>query len=301
MRIVAIMVVRGEVDLLETNLRYHVKHGFDQVVVAIHLLPNDRLAPDEVRRLERLRNALRPAVELVSWRSAGFDQRQIQQTLIDDHISPKPTTDDVIFPLDVDEFVWARSGIRTMVEGAPRRASAGQFGTYAALLHLNMLHDIRAARPYPHALDSSWGYYPRMERSWEMPSSLYKSFVTWHEGIEVFQGGHFFPSMPGWPETVEPDVARIYHYSQRGTPTELLEKWRALSAPRLSDPPSPLPPWWEKYDLLAERVRRYENDPELLEREWFHTPRTFWGTELPASSLIYSKEMRELLLRVQGS
>jgi hypothetical protein len=299
MRPVGLLVVRDDFELLEVNLRYHVQLGFERFVIAVHALPEKPIASDQMDRLQDLRRDLAPVVSIGFVESMSFEQRSIQQKLLDAHSKGDDSKESVLIPLDVDEFLWCRDGLREFLASVPVEPSLG--GVYAAVLHFNMLHDVPAQRPYSNALDSIWGYFPQVEREWEMQSSLYKSIVSWHEGIEIFQGGHFFTSVANWPRIVDRAQAVLFHYTQRGTPSQLLDKWRALASPRLQAPPDIRPPWWEKYEVLAARLDRYEKNTLALEHDWFRSPKSFWGTEIPADKIVCTTAMRDLLLPLRSS
>lgn len=278
MKVAAIMIARDEGELLRLNIEYHTAVGFDHFFIMNHCSEDDT-----AQLLSLFANDL---VTVVNEPSPEFHQLEYQMRLINDAL--RHNTYDWIFPLDVDEFIHTTSPLKQMLVDLERRGI-----TYACLHLFNMLHNVRLRQPYIHPLESEYGYYPWKEREWEQPSSFYKSFCKPHPHLRVFPGGHFFPSLPFPPYNIPTDSGKLFHYSMRGDPERLIRKWKHLSSSRLQQSTPQPNVWWEAYYLMDERLKYYEDRPDDLLRDWFESPRTFWGTVIEPNKIIQDTKIRD--------
>jgi hypothetical protein len=282
--ITSIIVAHNEIKLLEENIKYHLDIGFDRFLVMLHR--------ETKSNIDYLLSVFHDhPIQFFFHDEDNFKQKDCQQRLLN-YIQTESRQDQWVFPLDADEFIWLDKELRQYL-----KALAHQGINYAAIKHFNMLHDLDNGTYYDDPLESIYGYFPYIERSWEMPSSLYKSFTKIHDRMDVFQGGHFFLSQTDWPPVLPATEIKMFHYSNKGTPESLLEKWRALSESRLNQELAVQPVWWEKYEIMAARVKKYEFNRELLIKDWFQVPRTFWGTVISENQIIKDERMRVALNR----
>lgn len=70
---------------------------------------------------------------------------------------------------------------------------------------------------------------------------LLQSFCRKHPGMVVFQGGHFFPSLPEWPAALPTEAGRIFHYTNKGSPRRSLRSGATCRRrPRAPGDPRPV-------------------------------------------------------------
>lgn len=284
--ITGLLVVRDEDHLLVQSLQYHFDLGFDRFLVLLHRPSSDLPAHLREQFGERVRVFLNHSPE--------FQQRECQQRLINELLHEN--VDEWVFPLDADEFIWLDQPLRALL--AFMESLKLQQG---CIRLFDMLHVLDNRTWHADPLNATLGFFPFKERSWEQPSSFYKSFCRKHSGMEVFQGGHFFPSLAKWPQELPVERAKIFHYTNKGSPAALLKKWMHLSESRLGQHPVDKPTWWEKYEVMHERVRRYESNLDLLVEEWFRAPKTFWGTVIPSELVVRDERMRDRLKVLGGA
>lgn len=288
MSVVAIMVVRDEEGLLERNLKYHLNLGFDLIAVLDHC-SND-LTPDI---LTGFHNELR--ILALREENPTFDHGRWANELL--KVVLTRFQPDWIFPLDADEFLGIPNSIQDFVEELEARriwyGSIGWINAAPLWIENEQLND---------ALDTQHFYVPWPERTWQEPGHFRKSFCRYHNNVEIVVGGHyfrrennpqFFSRAGQTPVRISLPEARIYHYENRASPAELLEKWRKLAYYENDTTSSRDSPWTERIALIREYVKRYQEDIGTIEKRWFRECRTLWGTVVPLEQIRRDSKMYE--------
>lgn len=278
----AITVARDEAELLEHNIRYHAKIGFDCFAIMDHFSRDDTQSV-----LQKLSKEF--PIVWIRKNVREFDHESYANEILE--LAQRQFNPVWVFPLDADEFLWSSWGL----EGLLQRVSKGSV-KYASLKWLNSLPSAHTAS-ITGALKVRTFYEPWPERHWQHEGHLRKSFCGTHRGIRVVVGGHYFDNRTNasffgdcdGPQLLDVSDACLLHFESRGSVDQLYLKWKHLSEDLIEPNYSLDAPWNEKRRIMAEYCREYELNRETFVRFWNSAPRTIWGTPIEKRRL-FSKD-----------
>jgi glycosyltransferase involved in cell wall biosynthesis len=281
MLIGAVLVVRDEEELLERNLAYHLDAGFDIIAVLDHC-SRDR----SVDILQRAGHDKR----IVVFREDNpvFDNERLVNWLLGQLLQRARV--DWIFPLDADEFLFFKDGLRPFLERMEEEKI-----NYASLGWVNALAPYKNRENPKDVLSTFRFYRPWPERPWQEIGHFRKSFVRLHSAIEIVAGGHyfrreknptFFSDKNFEPTQVDISEACIYHYELRNSPRALVKKWENLSRKGVCISSLPRQGWVERIQLFRQYLELFGTNLEAVERRWFVEERTIWGNPIPVEATV---------------
>lgn len=279
----AVLVIRDEEELLERNLAYHLDAGFDIIAVLDHCS-----CDHSINVLQRAR--LDSRIMVFREDDPIFDNQRLANWVLGQLL--RRVKVDWIFPLDADEFLFFRDGMRPFLE----RLEVDGI-RYGSLGWLNALAAYRNREDPKDPLSTVRFYRPWTERPWQEIGHLRKAFVRVHPGMEIVAGGHyfrrennseFFSGKSFEPTQIDTSDACIYHYEFRGSPESLVKKWQNLSRKGVSLSSLPNAGWVERIHLFRRYSSLFGTDLQAVEQRWFTEDHTVWGSPIPESITVQS-------------
>ena len=281
-----LMSVRDEESYIDLNISYHLDLGFDYVFIANHC------STDKTNGiLDSYKDD--PKVIVIEETNPVFDHARIANTLLR-YANAHYKVDWFVF-LDADEFLSIRDGsIHGFVDRLERHGIP-----YATIGWVNALFDYTLSdytcSPV-HSIDTTKYYSPWPEKEWQEDGHFRKAIVKNHDKMEIVVGGHFVrtennPDFFGeyhWnPFIIPRDEARLLHFEFRGKAEDIYKKWEKLAAFEHDSTSRATAPWLERIQTIRGYVEAFRDNRDEINKMWFSEHRTFWGTMIPESRIVY--------------
>ena len=282
-----LMSVRNEESYIDFNISYHLDLGFDYIFIANHCSTDGTS-----RILDKYKDDKR--VVVIDEKDPMFDHAKITNKLLT-HAKENYEIDWFIF-LDADEFLSVKD--KTIHEFVERLEDHNI--PYATIGWANALFDYTMSdytcSPVT-PIDTTKYYFPWPEKSWQEGGHFRKTIVRNHDNIEVVVGGHyvetgnnvdFFGEYHWNPFIVPYEEAKILHFEFRGKAKDIYDKWKKLADYENDSTSDKSAPWMERINTIRGYVEEFKDNIGEINERWFKKHRTFWGTAIPNSRIIYN-------------
>lgn len=280
------MSVRNEESYIDFNISYHLNLGFDYIFISNHCSTD---GTDEV--LDKYKADKR--VIVINEEDPVFDHAKIINKLLT-HAKKHYRIDWFIF-LDADEFLSIKD---KTIHGFIERLNVNDI-PYATIGWINALFDYTMSdytcSPVT-PIDTTKYYLPWAEKDWQEGGHFRKAIVKNHDNMEVVVGGHFVKTEKNinffgeyhWDPFIVPyEEAKILHFEFRGKAKDIYAKWKKLATYENDSTSGKDAPWMERINTIRGYVEEFKDNVEKINEMWFREHRTFWGTLIPDSRIIY--------------
>lgn len=289
-KIAIIMSVRNEESIIDMNIAYHLDLAFDYIFITNHCSTD---GTNEILKSYKDN----PKIIVLQETSPVFDHAKITNKAI--KFANKHYKIDWFIFLDADEFLDVKDkNIHNFIDRLNKKDISYATIGWANALFDQTLFDYRCSAV--NHIDTTKYFYPWPEKKWQEYGHFRKTIVKNHSYIEAVVGGHyvrsennasFFGDYNKNPFIIPEDQARLLHYEFRDKAEILYEKWQKL-AQFENDSTSPKnSPWLERIETIKRYVKKYKNNIKAIETHWFFEHRSFWGTLIPQSRILYCNSM----------